>query len=150
MDTKVIGRTRVLGQDEAEYPKITNIVVLNLTKESHGNATGIGLADYTTEKVLKEIDLRATTINGLTSMSPDQIKLPVINETDREAVKWACYTLGPIRKNNLTMAYIKNTASLETLAVSENLLNKLGENVYITGKPKELCFDTYGKLIPPL
>jgi len=150
MDTKVIGRIRILGQKEPDYPKITNIVVLGLTEASHGNATGIGLADYTTNEVFKQIDIHATTINGLTSMAPDQIKLPVILNTQQEAIEWARRTLGPAKEKSFTIAYIKNTMLLETLAVSENMLNRLEGNIEALGEAFALQFDDEGKLISPI
>ena len=54
MDTNVIGRMFVPGVAEEPRPRITAVVVLDLTEESHGNAIGIGLADFTTERVVVE------------------------------------------------------------------------------------------------
>ncbi|MDR0884905.1 MAG: nickel-dependent lactate racemase [Clostridiales Family XIII bacterium] len=150
MDTKVIGRIKIIGQKEPDYPKITNIAVLGLTEASHGNATGIGLADYTTESVYRQIDLKATTINGLTSMSPDQIKLPVILDTDKEAIEWAYRTLGPAKEGHVSIAYILNTMSLEELVVSENMLDTLKGEIEIIGEAKEFAFTEDDTLISPL
>ncbi len=150
MDTKVIGRIRILGQKEPNYPKINNIVVLDITEESHGNATGIGLADYTTMKVFKEMDINATTINGLTSMSPDQIRIPCILENDLQAIEAAIRTLGPAKENNFSMAYIKNTASLEEMAVTENIFEQINGRVEALEGPKDLVFNSKGKLKSPL
>ncbi|MDR3295349.1 MAG: lactate racemase domain-containing protein [Clostridiales Family XIII bacterium] len=147
MDTKVIGRIRILGQKEPDYPKITNVAVLNLTEESHGNATGIGLADYSTLRVFEALDLKATTINGLTSMSPDQIRIPVILDTDREAIEAACTTLGPAKENNIAMAVIRNTALLEEMAVTENILEQIRDKVEVLGAAEELRFGADGRLV---
>jgi hypothetical protein len=146
MDTKVIGRIKILGQKEPDYPKITNIAVLDLTEESHGNATGIGLADFTTQRLYEAIDLPATTLNGLTAMSPDHIKLPVILENDREVIKWACQTLGPAKEGKVSMAYIRNTMQLEELAVSENILEKIAGDIEIQGEARPLTFNGQGNL----
>jgi hypothetical protein len=150
MDTKVIGRIRILGQKEPDYPKIENVIVLGLTEESHGNATGIGLADYTTKEVYDQIDLQSTTINGLTSMAPGQIRLPVILDTEQEALEWACKTLGPEKEDNLTIAYIKNTMALEEMAVSKNMFARLTGDIQIIDDPKPIRFDEKGKLVPPI
>jgi len=48
IDTNVVGRLRVVGQPEPEPSSVTAIVVLDLTEGSHGNAMGIGTADFTT------------------------------------------------------------------------------------------------------
>jgi hypothetical protein len=52
MDTNVVGRIMFIGEREPVRPKIIRIVVLDLTSESHGNAVGVGLADYTTQRLL--------------------------------------------------------------------------------------------------
>src|SRR5207248_7101225 len=59
MDTNILGRMFVPGVPEEESPRITTVVVLDLTEESHGNALGIGLADFTTERVVAAIDSQA-------------------------------------------------------------------------------------------
>jgi len=51
-DTKVIGRIMNIYEKECETPKITRIVFRDLTEGSEGNATGLGLADYTTRRAV--------------------------------------------------------------------------------------------------
>src|SRR5438105_512906 len=67
MDSNVIGRMYVPGVAEESRPSITAIVVLDLAEESHGNATGVGLADFTTERLASRIDWQATYMNSYTS-----------------------------------------------------------------------------------
>ena len=67
MDTTVIGRVMVPGQEENARPQITAIVVLGVSPESHGNAAGLGMADVTTRRVVQGIDFRAFYLNGITS-----------------------------------------------------------------------------------
>src|SRR5262249_463697 len=67
MDTNILGRMFVPGVPEMERPKITAVAVLDLTDESHGNACGVGLADFTTDGLVSKIDWYATYMNGLTS-----------------------------------------------------------------------------------
>ena len=67
MDTNILGRMFVPAVPEADRPRITAVVVLDITEESHGNACGVGLADFTTEGLVSKIDLYATYMNGLTS-----------------------------------------------------------------------------------
>ncbi|HKB36831.1 MAG TPA: lactate racemase domain-containing protein, partial [Gemmataceae bacterium] len=47
IDPNVIGRLLVEGQPEPESPRVTRICALDLSPESHGNGTGVGLADLT-------------------------------------------------------------------------------------------------------
>src|SRR5581483_12140102 len=50
IDPNVVGRLLIETQPEFESPKITRICVLDVSPESHGNATGVGIADLTTER----------------------------------------------------------------------------------------------------
>src|SRR6266849_5993306 len=52
IDPNVVGRLLVEGEPEFETPRITRICALDLSPESHGNGTGIGLADLTTARLL--------------------------------------------------------------------------------------------------
>jgi hypothetical protein len=61
MDTNVIGRRMIRGSAEPSRPRITNIAVLDLSDASHGNASGLGLADFIPFRILEKIDLRNTT-----------------------------------------------------------------------------------------
>ena len=49
MDPNIIGMWRRFGGPRV--PDFTRIVILGLTPETHGNAMGIGLADFTTQRV---------------------------------------------------------------------------------------------------
>ncbi len=60
MDTNVIGRYGIEGVEDPKEPKIKRIVVLKLADSSHGNATGIGLADIITKRVFEGIDCEKT------------------------------------------------------------------------------------------
>ena len=53
MDTNIIGRFHTPYASGG--PNITKIVVLDLTKESYGNANGIGLADFTTKRFFSKM-----------------------------------------------------------------------------------------------
>jgi len=149
MDTKVVGRIMVKGQKEPEFPKISRIVVLNITPESHGNAIGIGLADITTNNVFKSIDIRATSLNSISSMSPEQGRLPCIVANDREAINSALLTLGAVDENKVRLVYIQNTLKLEEFAVSEAMLEevRMNEQLEVIGTLEEMRFDADGSLL---
>ena len=71
MDSNVIGRKyheHCAAPDE--FPRITRIYVRDLTEETHGNATGIGMADYTTKRLVENADWNITYINCLTGNRP--------------------------------------------------------------------------------
>lgn len=56
MDTNIIGRLMIRGEKEPDSPRINKIVLLDLTEETHGNALGVGLADFTTRRLVEKID----------------------------------------------------------------------------------------------
>lgn len=150
MDTKVIGRVRIKNQPEPPYPDIGRIVVLSVTEHSHGNAIGIGLADLTTQRVLDKIDLQATSLNAVSSMSVEQGSLPCIVKDDKMAVLASLSTLGKSEEEyqDATMAYIVNTGKLVVMAVSEALYRQIQDSPYIEklAGPFPLEFNEAGEL----
>ncbi len=120
MDNNVIGiGPRVGGKMEMGHPAVSTIVVLGLTAETHGNANGIGLADITTRRLVDSIDYKATYTNVLTTRLWSAGRLPVIMETDREAIEVA---VGEAAPGEVRLVRIKNTLHLEDLEISEALL----------------------------
>jgi hypothetical protein len=126
MDTNVIGRIMFTGEAEPERPKITRIVVLDLTPESHGNAIGVGLADYTTERLLGKMDRKVTATNAITAMTPEKGRMPIALETDRAAVEAALVTIGAVEPENARLIHIKNTLEMSELHISQALFEQIG------------------------
>lgn len=129
MDTNVIGRG-VHGystalNDRNAPPRIGRIFVRDLTAETHGNAIGIGLADFTTTRLVKAADWPVTWINALTSMTPGSAKVPIHFETDREAIAAALQSLALDDLSKAKIVRITDTLSLETMEVSEACLQQL-------------------------
>jgi len=52
-------------------PPITRVALLDITEESHGNATGMGVADMITMRMFNKIDLGDTYTNTITSRNTD-------------------------------------------------------------------------------
>ena len=128
MDTNVIGRIMFIGEQEPETPKITRIVVLNLTAPSHGNAIGIGLADFTTRKVIDKLNTQAMATNAITAMTPEKARLPVSLATDRAAIEAALQTIGAVAPVGARIVHIKNTLEMGTFHVSKALRNEIERN----------------------
>lgn len=150
MDTNVIGRIMFIGEQEPIFPEITRIVVLGLTPESHGNAIGIGLADFTTRDVIQKLDTRAMNTNAITAMTPEKARLPVSLETDREALEAALKTIGAVDPEKARIVHIKNTLEMEYLHIS-SALKKETDNRKDLMPEKEtvgLTFDAKGRLAP--
>jgi len=152
MDTNVIGRKSWSGfmENRGEKPLIMRIFVRDLTPKSSGNAAGIGLADFTTERLIRKIDLKATYLNCITSTRPRGAMLPMAFRNDREAVDAALSTLGVTRTEDARVVRIKNTLRLGRLKVSKAMLDEVGENrgLKVIDGPERLCFDREGNLPP--
>jgi len=147
MDNNVIGvGPRVGGKMEMGRPIVSTVVVLGLTPETHGNANGVGLADITTRRLVDSIDYKATYTNVLTTRLWSAGRLPVIMETDREAIEVA---VGESQPDQVRLVRIKNTLHLEELEISEALLpeaKKAGLAVVQESRP--LSFDATGRIRP--
>src|SRR5262249_38795112 len=105
--------------DRTTKPVVRRIFVRGLTPESHGNAVGIGLADFTTTRLVRGIDARVTYLNSLTAMSLQGAKIPIHFETDREAVARALDSLALKDPAQARVVRIRDTLSLQEVEVSE-------------------------------
>ena len=94
-------------------------MILALTPETHGNANGVGLADLTTRRLVDSIDYKSTYTNVLTTRLWSAGRLPVILETDREAIEVA---VGETPLEELRLVRVMNTLHLKELEISEALL----------------------------
>jgi Lactate racemase N-terminal domain len=148
MDTKVIGRIMNIIEPPPQHPRILRIYVRDLHDDSYGNATGVGLADFVSRRLVNKIDPTATYINCLTGLSPESARIPITFDTDREAVEAALGTIGVVKPEEARIVRIKNTLLLEELDVSEACLPEVRqrENLEVLWGPKGLVFDGSGGL----
>jgi hypothetical protein len=145
MDTNVVGRFWLLGEAFPELPEINRIVVLDLTDRSHGNAVGIGLADFTTRRLFKKTDLYTVYLNSLNAGSPETAKLPIVLSDDRAAIWAALNTCGPVEPESAKLVIIRNTMKLNRFHISEALIPEAEHaNLKIIGEPQEMEFDLLG------
>ena len=129
MDPNIIGRTTKGQLPDFNGPAIQRIVVLDLTEETRGNAAGIGLADFTTQKVFLAIDRGKTFANVIASGNPEAGRIPVTLDTDEEAIRAAISCCARINILSPNVVRIRNTLALHEIFVSENMIPEL------TGKP---------------
>ncbi len=151
MDTNVVGRKRAFRNQPTppEAPVMRHIFVRGLTERTHGNATGIGLADFTTTRLVKAMDYRATVINCLTAGYPDGAFLPVQFETDREAVDAALAVIGRRDPHEARILHIRNTLELGEVEVSEPCLGEPAWSEFTAlTPPAPPRFDSAGDLAP--
>ena len=126
MDTNVIGRMMLPGVKEPEKPGVSRIVVLDLSERTHGNANGVGLADIVTRRLFERIDFKATYANAFTSTFLNRAYIPVVMETDREAVAAVLDLLRMENPAEARVARITNTLKLERIQISEALVREFG------------------------
>ncbi|MCA1905315.1 MAG: nickel-dependent lactate racemase [Desulfarculus sp.] len=157
MDTKVIGRIMNIYEKECETPRILRVVVRDLTAKTYGNATGIGLADFITRRAADKVDPRLTAFNCITAAAPEKARLPIVLDSDREAIQAALDTIGLWSPESLRLAWIVNTKDLEYLAVSPALAAEAAgrPDLELVGEPFALAFDAQGlapflRGLPPL
>ena len=106
MDPNITGRNSG-GVKWDVKPDVKKIVVLGLTPETHGNATGIGMADVITYEVYKDLDISKTYANVITSTYLDGAAIPVIMNTSEEAIKLAAKTVNRVKVEDLKIVRIK-------------------------------------------
>jgi len=149
MDAHTIGRLDVLRQPKPESPVISRIVVRDLTDATHGNAAGVGFADYVTRRLSDRMDHRVTYLNCMASMTPEEARMPIVADTDRQAIQWALETSGVLDASEARVMRVKNTSFLECLSVSHALLAEMQSlpDVKVLGRLKEMAFDDSGTLI---
>ncbi len=152
MDTNVTGRLSFWGGGERPVsPRITRIFVRGLTVATHGNACGIGMADFISTRCAAAVDRAATNVNCITSNSPEDARLPIACGSDREAIDACLQTSGMRDRAEVRLAWIRDTAHLERLAVSEALLDEVraGEALRPAGPLFPLPYDANGDLRSP-
>jgi hypothetical protein len=149
MDTNVVGRKRAFRTEPpAGQPQMRFIFVRGLSKHTHGNAAGIGLADFTTTRLVKSMNYQTTVINCLTSGYPDGANLPVHLDSDREVVEAAVEIIGTRAAEEARVMHIRNTLKVEEVEVSEPCLEMPHSSSQFTvlGPPKAFAFDAAGSM----
>lgn len=149
IDPKVVGRVVCSWADTEPLPKISRIFVRDLTEATEGHAAGLGMVDFTTERLVEKIDMQATAVNALTACCPEEGKIPMNFPTDRQAIAAALMTIRTHTPEDLRIVHIKNTLELSSLTVSEGCLSELTDsrNVDVSDKSLTMKFDQAGNLI---
>ena len=125
MDTNVLGRYRFYGEAEPDRPEITRVYARSLTAPSHGNALGLGLADFVHRDLLEAVDFEDTYINIATSGETDRAKIPFVVPDDETALRVVPSTVGCEDPGTLRVARIRNTSRPDALVVSEPVARDL-------------------------
>jgi hypothetical protein len=150
-DPNITGRNRRAVGWPAR-PLVKKIVVLGLTRETMGNATGLGSADVITMRLYRELDVPSTYANIITSCNLDGAAIPMIMNTDRDAIALAVKTVVRVKPQDCRIVRIRNTLQLAQIQVSEPLLAEVRarpDRFEPVSAPAAFAFDAAGSL-PPL
>lgn len=152
MDTNVLGRMMIRDTGEFDRPAIRNVAVLDLTDASRGNATGIGLADFTTFRLLEKTDLYVTYVNSMTAGlgGVQRAQLPIVLPTDRDAIAGAILTCGRADPDKVRLVRVRDTLALADLLVSATLADEVAAHpgLELVGEAGAMSFTPDGTLLP--
>ncbi|MDB5385850.1 MAG: hypothetical protein JWM11_1496 [Planctomycetaceae bacterium] len=151
MDTNVIGRKyNDHKATERDDTTVKTVFVRGLTEATHGNACGIGMAEFTNSKTIAQVDRRITAINSITGGHAPAAALPIAFDTDREVLENALTTIGLTTPENAKVIQITDTLHMAEVLVSEAYLPEIQKrpDLQILGPATEMQFDADGNLQP--
>ena len=142
----------VTGRASVPYVTVkqqaTRLVVLDITDKSHGNATGMGLADITTRRLFNKIDFDFTYANVLTATTVQAARIPLIAETDHLAIQAAIKTCNAPDMSRIRMVRIPNTLHIDHIYISECMLSEARQHadIVVPDEQVDFVFDAAGNL----
>lgn len=147
MDPNATGRPST-GLPGFETLPIREIVVLDLTEATHGNATGLSNADVTTRRLVEKMDWSATYVNIVTSGAIGGGKLPIVADTDNMALAIALRGVPRLVAENARIVRVNNTLELSEVWVTEGMREEVeaNPNMEVIGEAFDARFDNEGAL----
>jgi hypothetical protein len=124
MDPNVTGRFWVPGLPDADAPRVSTIVLLDLTDVSAGNALGIGFADFIPRALAQKIDWQKTYVNCFTAGPAGlrRARMPMVLPDEEACTKAALSMCGRGLHEPKRVVRIESTLHLTRCWVSEALL----------------------------
>jgi len=153
MDTNVIGRRPfAINEPAPEKPDIKRIFTRGLTEATHGNAMGVGSADFVHEAVAAELDAPTTLINALTASTVRGVKLPPVVESDRAGLVAALSTVGALNSADARVVRAPDTMHLSRLYASRVLVEEAREreDLRVVEEPSRVSFEDGAFAAPSL
>lgn len=147
LDTHVIGRVRMpsIAEESWDGPNVRMVCVTGLSRNTHGNAAGLGLADVVTKQLVDGIDWPATLTNHATSGEggAHRQRVPIVAADAVECVRSAMTLCGRGKVETIRLARIRNTEHVTTLEVSPALWDECRnrDDIEIVGEPHDLALD---------
>ena len=147
-DPNISGRFVAKLPELVEGIKSTQMVVLDLTDETHGNASGLGCADITTKRCVDKVDVEMGNANCITSTELGGAAIPAYALNDRTAICVAACSSRAKDPENPRIVRIKNTLQIDHIWISESLVPEVQSNpkVVIESEPEDFSFDENGNL----
>jgi hypothetical protein len=138
MDTNVIGFTRRL---KPSGQVAVALAVLDLTDKSGGNAIGIGLADFVTQRLVSKVDHEKTNINVIASGFYSAGRIPITLPSEQEIIGVILSKMEKPEKARIIR--IKNTLHIDAFMATASLLEDIDKNETLTviGKPMDTVFN---------
>jgi hypothetical protein len=135
--------------EEPVKPRVQRVIVRDLTDDTEGNASGIGMADVVLRRAVERMDPVATYMNMITAKAPQGARIPLTVDTDRQALYVALACCLKIDQATAHIARIQDTKHLETFWASEQLIPELLESgrVEVMGDFRPIAFDGRGMLV---
>lgn len=153
LDPNVAARfVRSNGPAYTDDRVIQHVAVLDLTPETHGNASGIGLAELMTLRVLQKLDLKSTYANCLTASHLAGAMLPAIMESDRACIAAALRVAVDVTPESQKLVLIRSTLDVGEIWISPALVEEARAQAHleVSAAPAPMEFDEDGNLIAPL
>ena len=149
MDPNVIGRGMQQEKVKLDVPRILRLFVRDLTDQTHGNAIGIGFADFATDRLVAKIDPKPTWTNVLASVAPWEAHVPIHFPSDRECIEAALATAGTTPPERMLIVRIRDTEHIDSMHVSEAMWATLCDraDVEAMGPPRDMTFDADGDMV---
>ncbi len=124
------------------------VVVLDLSKETHGNGIGLGFSSATTKRVFDKLDLASMYPNAITCTVLGGVRIPIIMESDKEAIQVCIKSCNEIDKTRPRVVRIPNSLHLEHIMLSEDYFEEIKgmKTIEIESEPMDLPFDEDGML----
>ena len=144
LDTNVIGRRPfAINEPEPESPRIKRIFTRSLTATTHGNAMGMGSADFVHRDVAAALDSSTTVINAITASTVRGVRLPPVVESDRAGLVAALSTLGVVEAAAARVLRVTDTMRLDRLYASEALVDeaRTRDDLRVLSDPKPITFE---------
>jgi len=138
MDTNVIGFTR---RSDPTGQVAVPLAVLDLTEKSDGNAIGMGLADFVTQRLVSKVDRDKTNINVIATGVFSAGRIPITLTSEQEIIEVILSKLEDPEKARIIR--IKNTFHIDSFMATTGLREDIDKNeaLSVIGKPMDTVFN---------